>query len=135
MFSCPESGTLERVSSQLVNSSPCKLPQRHTTDDHRHHRTTRYGARMDETYPQDLISNVAASTGLPEATASRVVADVAAYFGETVDGFVRRRHAELQGKSNKRNDDIWPQLAAELQGRRFRAEELSERQLRRIVYG
>ena len=29
---------------------------------------------MSETYPQDLIGNVAASTGLPEATASRVVA-------------------------------------------------------------
>ena len=90
---------------------------------------------MDETYPQDLISNVAASTGLPEATASRVVADVAAYFSETVDQFVKRRHAELQGKGNKRNDDIWPQLGAELAGRRFRAESLSERQLRRIVYG
>ena len=90
---------------------------------------------MDETYPRDLISNVAASTGLPEATASRVVADVAAYFSETVDQFVKRRHAELQGKGNKRNDDIWPQLGAELAGRRFRAESLSERQLRRIVYG
>ena len=97
--------------------------------------TTRYGAPMDETYPQDLISNVAASTGLPEATASRVVADVAAYFSETVDQFVRRRHAELQGMGNKRNDDIWPQLESELASRRFRAEGLSERQLRRIVYG
>jgi len=90
---------------------------------------------MDETYPQDLIRNVAASTGLPEATASRVVADVAAYFSETVEAFVARRHAELQGKSNKRNDAIWPQLAAELKSRRFRAAELTERQLRRIVYG
>jgi hypothetical protein len=90
---------------------------------------------MDETYPQDLIGNVAASTGLPEATASRVVADVAAYFGETVDEFVQRRHAELREKANMRNDDIWPQLAAEVASRRFRAEELSERQLRRIVYG
>ena len=90
---------------------------------------------MDETYPQDLISNVAASTGLSEATASRVVADVAAYFSETVDQFVKRRHAELQGKGNKRNDDIWPQLAAELKARRFRAEDLTERQLRRIIYG
>jgi hypothetical protein len=90
---------------------------------------------MDETYPQDLIRNVAASTGLPEATASRVVTDIAAYFSETVDEFVTRRHAELRDKSNKRNEDIWPQLAAELKGRRFRAVDLSERQLRRIVYG
>jgi hypothetical protein len=90
---------------------------------------------MDETYPQDLIRYVAASTGLPEATASRVVADVAAYFGETVEEFVTRRHAELQDKSNKRNDDIWPQLTAELKSRRFRAEKLTDRQLRRIIYG
>lgn len=89
---------------------------------------------MDETYPQDLIRNVAASTGLPEATASRVVADVAAYFGETVEQFVKRRHADLHDTGNKRNDDIWPQLAAELKARRFRAGNLSERQLRRIVY-
>lgn len=89
---------------------------------------------MDETYPQDLIRNVAASTGLPEATASRVVTDVAAYFSETVEQFVKRRHAELHDKGNKRNDDIWPQLAVELRGRRFRAEDLSDRQLRRIVY-
>jgi hypothetical protein len=90
---------------------------------------------MDQTYPQDLIRNVAASTGLPEATASRVVADVAAYFGETDDQFVTRRHAELQGNGNKRNDEIWPQVAAELKARRFRAEDLTERQLRRIIYG
>ena len=90
---------------------------------------------MDETYPQDLISNVAASTGLSEATASRVVTDVAAYFGETVNQFVTRRHAELQDTGSKRNDAIWPQLAAELKARRFRAEDLTERQLRRIIYG
>jgi hypothetical protein len=89
---------------------------------------------MDETYPLDLIRNVAASTGLPESTASRLVTDVTAYFSETVEEFVARRHAELQDKSKKRNDDIWPQLAAELKGRRFKAAELSERQLRRIVY-
>jgi hypothetical protein len=64
-----------------------------------------------------------------------VVADVAAYFGETVEQFVKRRHAELQGNGNKRNDEIWPQLAAELKVRRFRVGDLTERQLRRIIYG
>ena len=63
-----------------------------------------------------------------------MVTDVAAYFSETVEQFVRRRHAELHDNGNKRNDDIWPQLAAEPKARRFRAEDLSERQLRRIVY-
>jgi hypothetical protein len=89
---------------------------------------------MNEPHPQDLVRHIAASTGLPEATATRVVADVAAYFAETVEDFVRRRHDELRRKQRK-NDEIWPQIAAELKTRRFSAQELSGRQLRRIVYG
>lgn len=89
---------------------------------------------MTDSYPQDLIRHIAASTGLPEATATRVVADVAAYFGETAEEFVRRRHSELQRRLRK-NDEIWPLIAAELGARRFQASEMTERQLRRIVYG
>lgn len=83
---------------------------------------------------EELVRHVAASTGLPEATATRVVADVAAYFAETVDDYVRRRHGELRG-AHWKNEEIWPQLAAELGARRFGAPQLSERQLRRMVYG
>ena len=89
---------------------------------------------MDDTYPQDLVRHIAVSTGLPEATATRVVADVAAYFTETVESYVRRRHAELKSK-NRKNDEIWPSIAAEFGTRRFGAPELTERQLRRMVYG
>jgi hypothetical protein len=85
-------------------------------------------------YPQDLVRYVARSTGLDDATASRVVADVMAYFGQTVEEYVIKRHEDLKSR-NRRNDDIWPLIATELKTRRFKAEELSERQLRRIVYG
>jgi hypothetical protein len=85
-------------------------------------------------FPRDLARYLAASTGLPPATALRVIADVATYFSETIDEFVRRRHAELQRRQRK-NDEIWPLIAAELGQRRFAAPALSERQLRRIVYG
>lgn len=85
-------------------------------------------------FPQDLARYLAASTGLPQATAVRVVADVATYFNETVEEFVRRRHAELRRRPCK-NEEIWPLVAAELEQRRFAAPELSERQLRRLVYG
>jgi hypothetical protein len=88
---------------------------------------------MNEPYPQDLVRHIAATTGLPEATATRVVADVAAYFAETVEDFVCRRHEELKRKQRK-NDEIWPQIAAEITNHRFVAPELSGRQLRRIVY-
>lgn len=89
---------------------------------------------MYDTYPDDLVRHVAATTGLDEATATRVVADVVAYFGQPVEEFVRQRHTELRDM-NKRNDDIWPRLAAEVSSHRFRAGDLTKRQLRRIVYG
>jgi hypothetical protein len=89
---------------------------------------------MDDSRPQDLIRHVARSTGLDEATASRVVADVMAYFGQTVEEYVIQRHEDLKSR-NRRNDDIWPLIMAELNARRFKAGELSERQLRRMVYG
>ena len=89
---------------------------------------------MPDPFPQDLAGYLAASTGLPQPTAVRVVADVTAYFGETIEEFVRRRHAELQQRQH-RNHEIWPVIAAELRQRRFVAPGLSERQLRRIVYG
>jgi hypothetical protein len=86
-----------------------------------------------DSFPQDLARYLAASTGLPHGTALRVIADVATYFNETIEDFVRRRHAELQRRQRK-NDEIWPLIAAELKQRRFAAPGLSQRQLRRIVY-
>ena len=87
---------------------------------------------MPDPFPQDLVRYLAASTGLPQATAVRVIADVAAYYNETIEEFVRRRHGELQRRQRK-NEEIWPLIAAELAERRFAAPGLSERQLRRIV--
>src|ERR1700722_3010072 len=80
--------------------------------------------------PQDLVRRVAHSTGLDEATATRVVADVAAYFGQTVEEYVRQRHEQLKSRNHK-NDDIWPLILEELSYRRFKAEEFTPRQLRR----
>ncbi len=66
--------------------------------------------------------------------AERVVADVTAYFGETAVVFVRRRHAELHRRQYK-NPQIWPLIIDELADRPVAAPTLSQRQLRRIVYG
>jgi hypothetical protein len=84
-------------------------------------------------FPQDLARYLAGSTGLPQPTTIRVIADVNAYYDETVEEFVRRRHAELRAQGGK-NDEIWPRITAELKNRRFKAAELTERQLRRIIY-
>jgi hypothetical protein len=83
--------------------------------------------------PPDLVQHVAATTGLPGTTAARVIGDVIGYFTETTEEFVRRRHAELH--RDHKNDQIWALIAAELAGRPVPAPMLSERKLRRIVYG
>src|SRR6266498_3130240 len=66
------------------------------------------GALADP-FPRDLARYLAASTGLPQPTAVRVVADMATYFSETVEEFVRRRHIELRQRQRK-NHEIWPQF-------------------------
>ena len=82
----------------------------------------------------DLVRHITVSTGLPHATAARVIADVLAYYGETAEDFVRRRHHEMRLRQVK-NAAIWPAIADEMTTRRFCAPALSQRQLRRIVYG
>jgi hypothetical protein len=89
---------------------------------------------MRDPFSQDLASYLAASTGLPQPTAVRVIDDVTTYFSETIEEFIRRRHSELHRRQHK-NEEIWPLIAVELAQRRFAAPSLSERQLRRIVYG
>ncbi|GAA1523808.1 hypothetical protein GCM10009678_01290 [Actinomadura kijaniata] len=83
---------------------------------------------------EDLIDHLTRTSPLSAGEAARVVADVLAYFGEPVEVFVRRRHAELQARGLT-NAEIFRRVAAELAARRVAPPQLSERQLRRIVYG
>jgi len=83
---------------------------------------------------RELIARVAASTGLSDGEAARVVTDVVGWYQEPVEGFVRRRHAHLR-LYGKKNEEIFAVIAAELAQRLVAAPVLSERQLRRIVYG
>jgi hypothetical protein len=75
-----------------------------------------------------------AGTGLTPAEARRLIEDVVAFHAEAVEGYVRRRHAELRTYGAK-NPEIFARIAAELRERVVAAPRLSERQLRRIVYG
>jgi hypothetical protein len=82
----------------------------------------------------ELIDRVSGSAGLTPAEAARVVADVLAWYREPAEDYVRRRHAHFQ-LYGKRNAEIFALIAAELADRVVAAPPLSERQLRRIVYG
>ncbi len=82
----------------------------------------------------ELVEHLERTTRLSRAEAERIVADVLAYFSEPLAVFVTRRHGELQGEELK-NADIFTRIVGELGERRFAAPALSERQIRRMVYG
>jgi hypothetical protein len=82
----------------------------------------------------DIVDHVARTTHLPAGVARRVVDDVVAYFAETTEAVVRRRHRELQA-TGLANPAIFDRIADELAARPVAAPPLSPRQIRRIVYG
>ena len=81
-----------------------------------------------------LVAHLVATTGLTASEAARVVEDVVAFHAEPVEEYVRRRHAALRTHGAK-NPEIFARIAEELAARVVAAPRLTERQLRRIVYG
>ena len=72
--------------------------------------------------------------GLSRTQASRAVDEVLDSFALEVDEFIARRHGELQAQGES-NSEIFERIAGELRALRFRAPELSARQIRRRIYG
>jgi len=83
---------------------------------------------------RSLVDHLVSTTELTPSEAARVVEDVIAFHAEPVETYVRRRHAELK-TYGVRNPEIFARLAEELAHRVVAAPVLSERQLRRIIYG
>lgn len=90
--------------------------------------------RVGDEVPDELLRYVVRTSGLPPAVASRLVSDVMGYFVESAEEYVRRRHTELRAEQVP-NARIWTVIREELTTRPVAAPRLSERQLRRIVYG
>jgi hypothetical protein len=89
---------------------------------------------MDAAGFPDLLEHLERTTRLTRPEALRVVSEVLEYFSESLEHFITRRHGELQSEELK-NADIFARIAVEVAQRRFAAPDLSERQIRRIVYG
>ncbi|MCM2419493.1 MULTISPECIES: hypothetical protein [Streptomyces] len=87
-----------------------------------------------QTSHEDLVDHLVRTTPLHRGEAVRVIQDVLAYFDETTELFVRRRHRELQARGLV-NAVIFERITEELPYRAVTPPELSLRQLRRIVYG
>lgn len=83
---------------------------------------------------RDLIERVASSTGLTPPEAARVVEDILAWYREPLGDYVRRRHA-YHRLFGRRNPEIFALIADELADRLVAAPPVSQRQLRRIIYG
>ena len=88
----------------------------------------------DQTELDELIAYLVRTTRLTPAEATRVVHEVLGFMDDTPEDFIRRRHRALQSAGCS-NSEIFSRIATELAQRRFRASELSERQIRRIIYG
>ena len=82
----------------------------------------------------DLIDHLCRHSPLTAEQAKQIVAEVNHYYRESVASFVSRRHKELQHQGLS-NSAIYDALLKEMPQRRFSNEPLSERQIRRLIYG
>ncbi|NYE36446.1 putative membrane protein [Nocardioides cavernae] len=81
-----------------------------------------------------LVAHVVATTSLTPGEATRVIEDVVAFHAQPVEAYVRMRHAQLR-TYGARNPEIFARIAEELAERVVAPPDLSERQLRRMIYG
>ena len=88
----------------------------------------------------ELAAFLSRSTRLEPEEARRVLREVVAVLAaETVEQFVVRRHRELKADylpgALLRNEAIYRRIAQEVAQRPFAATPLTERQIRRLIYG
>jgi two-component sensor histidine kinase len=82
----------------------------------------------------DVQQRLQTVLGLSRTQAMRAVDEVLDSLGLEVDEYIARRHAELQSEGWN-NAEIFERIAEELRLLRFKAPELSARQIRRRIYG
>jgi hypothetical protein len=71
---------------------------------------------------------------ISEGDFGRLIEEFLEHFDSTLNDYVRSRHSELQ-KEGGRNTAIYRVLMREIEDRRFAAGPLTERKIRRIIYG
>ena len=88
----------------------------------------------DASPPQELIDHLCRQGAIDAHAAGRLLDEILAFYDETPDAFIRRRHRELQ-LAGFANAAIYRALLEEIPTRRFAAGPRSERQIRRAIYG
>ena len=82
-------------------------------------------------HPEERLE---ALLGLSRDQARRAVAEIFDALRMGVDEYIAQRHSELQ-REGEGNERIFERIAIELRELRFKAPELSARQIRRRIYG
>lgn len=82
----------------------------------------------------DLIRHLQGITGLQQALLEKILDEIRAWHDEELGAWVQRRHQELR-QQGLRNREIYPRLRGEARRALVRPPDLSERQIRRLVYG
>ena len=90
---------------------------------------------MAEGIDPEFVDYLSRSCGLPITVCRRLVLEVLAQYAETLDEYVQRRHQELKDPEGLKNAQIYARIQGELGEQRFGAPALSERQIRRMIYG
>ncbi len=84
---------------------------------------------------QPLIDHLCHNSELSPSQARKLVTEVIAYLAESPEDYVRRRHRELKQEQGLANPEIFGRIEAEVVQRVFATAALTQRQIRRIIYG
>jgi hypothetical protein len=82
----------------------------------------------------DLIRHLRTLTGLEAGVLEKILNEVKSWYAEDLDAWILRRHRELQSQK-LRNLEIYKTIREEAAGMLIRPARLSERQIRRVIYG
>ena len=77
---------------------------------------------------------VTTTYALNENDFERLLEDINVFYDLEIKDFIRIRHLELKSNGLK-NDQIYAFLKKEIEARRFKNGQISERQIRRMIYG
>jgi hypothetical protein len=81
------------------------------------------------------LDQLATALGLPRDQAARLLEEVRTVFHQTLPDFVRSRHGEYKSRMGLRNDEIYRRIQDDIRDWRFRASDVSIRQIRRMIHG
>lgn len=83
---------------------------------------------------QEFKRHILESFAISEKEFDRLLDEIHAYYELEVNEFIRQRHFQLK-KEGLHNNSIYQKIREELHQRRFKAGNLSIRQIRRTIYG